>query len=279
MLVSCGEKPAVQNSGTLTVTDDLGREIHLKAHPKKVMALAPSMTEYLALICPKEQLVARTQNCDYPKWVEGLQEVVNYPSLNLELLLQLKPDLILTQKGITPESDLNKLNEFGIPVYVFKNDSLDKIINCAERIGSITGNYNRGKEVSDSLTIVRNELAKGEDEDSVSVIGIMSNQTMVAYGKGSLVDQMMNEAGLVNGIDSSFISAYPQINEEYLLRRNPDVLFVTTVISWEEFFVTHPNLKELDAFKSDKLYQIEGNLISRQGPRALMGLRDLKKLR
>ena len=273
----CQESKRVQSQGRLTVTDDLGRVLHLVAHPKKVMALAPSMTEYLALICKKEQVIGRTQNCDFPIWVNDLPEVVNYPHLDFELLLKIKPDLIITHKGITPEIDLLKLEEFGIPTYVFLIDSLDKIITSAERIGTITGNYPRGKFVKDSLEQIKLEILSTQ-ASSRTAIGLMSTEPMFAFGKGSLVDELMFKTGVINAIDSSFVGAYPQLDEEYLLRKNPDVLFVTSSISWEDFFMKHPNLKAMDAYKNNKLYQIQANYLSRQGPRSMFGLQELKNI-
>jgi len=154
-------------------------------------------------------------------------------------------------------------------------DSLDKIITSAERIGTITGNYPRGKFVKDSLEQIKLEILSTQ-ASSITAIGLMSTEPLFAFGKGSLVDEMMFKAGLINAIDSSFVGAYPQLDEEYLLRKNPDALFVTFSISWEYFFIKHPNLKVLNAYKNKKLYQIEGNYISRQGPRSMYGLQALK---
>lgn len=278
-LLGCSSNDSTvrHNQGRLTVIDDLGRELKLDAHPIRVMALAPSMTEYLALICPKEQIVGRTQNCDFPTWVKDLQEVVNYPNLDFEQILKLKPDLILTHKGMTPESDILKLAEFGIPTYVFLIDSLVKICKSAERIGIITGNYKRGKFVKDSLEQVKIQILE-EVNVGESIIGLMNVQPLFAFGKGSLVDEMIQKVGLSNAIDSSFISFYPQLDEEYLIRKNPTGLFVTSSISWDTFFLEHPNLKILDAYKYKKIYKINGNYISREGPRIMYGLRELCRI-
>jgi len=274
---SCQEKEQTDHRKYLSVTDDVGRAVDLPLHPQKVMALAPSMTEYLALICKKEQLVGRTQNCDFPTWVKGLPEVINYPHLDLELILKLRPDLIVTQKGMTPESDILKLAEFGIPTYVFCVDSLDKVNKSAGRIGEITNNKLRGNFVEDSLRNSKNDIVS-EGNVNHTAIGLTSISPFFAFGKGSLVDEMMREVGMINLIDSSFISAYPQIDEEYLLRKNPDIIFVTSTITKEEFFEKYPNLKKLNVYENNAFYRVESNYISRQGPRALMGLSELQKM-
>ncbi len=279
VLFSCKypQQETIKSPTKITVTDALGRKVTIKVNPKKVMALAPSMTEYLAMICPKKQLVARTQNGDYPQWVKGLPEIVNYPNLDTEGILRLKPDLVITQKGMTPATDLDKLTEFGIPIYVFLIDSLHEVVITAERIGELTGNKQRGVFVKDSLTKVERRILNQKTQP-MTALAITSTSPLFAFGKGSLVDEMMTKAGLENLIDSTFLSAYPQLDEEYILRKNPNVLLVPSTILWDNFFAKHPNLKELDAFKNNRLFRIESNHLSRQGPRIFYGLQEMKKI-
>lgn len=279
-LVSCDSHSPKTNDEPqqISVVDDLGRALILDAHPKKVMALAPSITEYLALICEKQQLLARTQNCDFPVWVNKLPEVVNYPHLDLELILKLKPDLIITHKGITPETDLVKLAEFGIPTYVFLIDSVAKISKTAKQIGYITGNKQRGIEVCDSLEQVKNNLMI-DRQAKLTVISLVSTQPMFAFGRGSLVDEMMTYTQIDNLIDSSFVNAYPQLDEEYILRKDPNILLIPASASKEDFFIQHPNLRALSAYKKQQLYQLDKDHISRQGPRIFYGLQALNNIR
>jgi iron complex transport system substrate-binding protein len=83
----------------ITVTDDLGRNLKIPRYPKRVMALAPSTTEMLFAVCDESQIIARTQNCDYPAQVKKKPVVNNYP-MDYETLVKLKPDLVFTVYGI-----------------------------------------------------------------------------------------------------------------------------------------------------------------------------------
>lgn len=58
-------KPATPGA-TVQVHDDLGRPLTLPAHPRRVLALAPSLTEILYAVADTATIIARTQADDYP---------------------------------------------------------------------------------------------------------------------------------------------------------------------------------------------------------------------
>ena len=90
---------------------------------------------------------------------------------------------------------------------------------------------------------------------------------------------MMNYSKIDNLIDTSFIGAYPELDEEYILRKDPMVLLIPESVLIVDFFNLHSNLKALSAYKKHKIYQLDKNHISRQGPRIFYGLHELNALK
>src|SRR6478735_5677075 len=116
--VSC--QSSVQNEADKKEwTDDLGRKVLVNAEVKRVVSLTPSVTELIGLICRQDQLVGRTEHCNYPQWVSSVQTLTVYP-LNIEALLKLNPDLVLVKDGFISTAHLEKLQSLNIPVYVQK---------------------------------------------------------------------------------------------------------------------------------------------------------------
>src|SRR6478736_7606723 len=104
------------SSKNVKITDDLGRKLEVPAQPKRILALSAGMTEMLFAVVPEANIVGRTQACNYPK--EALKKTVvsSFP-LDLEGLLQLKPDLIFTEAGMTSLEAAEQIQRLGIPVY------------------------------------------------------------------------------------------------------------------------------------------------------------------
>ncbi|MDB4835239.1 helical backbone metal receptor [Cyclobacteriaceae bacterium] len=268
------EQKATSN-GSLNAIDDLGRKVSCPSNVQRVMALSPSLTEYLALICP-DKIVARTQNCDFPVWVKDLPAVSNYPELDVEALVRLRVDLIVSQKGITNSEQIKQIEELGIPVYIFNNDSISKMIHANERLGTLVGDYNRGKEVADSLQ-KQLDCKKDTSLAQVKVLGITSLDPIFIYGRSSLFGQMVDTLG-ATCFGESLSGSYPQVDEEYLIRKAPSLIVAPAGFDYEAFFDVHTNLKNLEAYQQNRLYMINGDYISRQGPRALLGLQELKRI-
>jgi ABC-type Fe3+-hydroxamate transport system substrate-binding protein len=99
----------------VTVHDDLGRVFTLPAHPRRVLALAPSMSEMLFAVADTATIVARVPQHNYPAAVYRKPVVNNYP-LNLEKLVLLKPDIFFTLEGISrPSTMRNGSRSWGFP--------------------------------------------------------------------------------------------------------------------------------------------------------------------
>ena len=92
-IVSCQQKPEKQEQG-ITITDDLGRELHLPKKPVRVFGFTSAMAEMLFAIVDTANIVARTPDSDYPATVYTKPLVSNYP-VDLEQVLALKPGLEL----------------------------------------------------------------------------------------------------------------------------------------------------------------------------------------
>jgi len=108
---SCSSSSNNENQSVSNVIiDDLGREIELNDVPKRVISLAPSITEIIYFIDTEEKLVARTQACDYPEEVKKLPIVSTYP-LDIESIVKLKPDLVFSVDGIVNADQIKKLEE------------------------------------------------------------------------------------------------------------------------------------------------------------------------
>lgn len=275
LLVSCDSAP--KQEGLKEVKDDLGRKIYVKEHPSRVMALSSSLTEMLYVVCPDSQIIARTQNCNYPPQVLSKPVVNNYP-IDYEKILLLKPDIIFAKEGIISLEEAARIEALGIPFYFQRYDHLKDIYEGLEEIGEVLGRKEQGTQAADSIRrSVEALTASVQHLGKPSVLFVISLDKIYVFGKDSYVSDVIAAAGGKNAMDKVFNNPFPQITSEYIMKLNPDVIVGPRGIN-ETFATMYPELKHVAAVKSGRVYPFSGDLISRPGPRIGLAVEQLIRL-
>ena len=109
--------PLGSQSAARTVKDQLGREVSLPDDPKRIVSLAPSITEMIYALGRDNHLKGATQFSDFPKEAKKLPKVGSYVRLDLEKIVALRPDLCLATKDGNPGEVAKRLESLKIPVY------------------------------------------------------------------------------------------------------------------------------------------------------------------
>ncbi|QHT68731.1 ABC transporter substrate-binding protein [Rhodocytophaga rosea] len=270
-----GEK---EPSETIVLIDDLKREVVLSRKPQKVMALAPSMTEMLFFVCDTSQIVAVTQNCNYPEAVKTKPIVNNYP-MDFEGLLKVKPDLVFTIEGMTPQSDAERMKQMGIPVYYQKYATVDDVLDGLADIAKIMDREELSRSKIDSLRNLKNTvIAQTQFLPKPSVLAITWQDPIYAYGKNTILTNKLQLAGAINAIDTVFDNPYPALSREYILKINPDIILGGTFNEMDSsFFKLYPELKKIKAYQNKRIYKVTDDLNSRPSPRVIEAVIELKK--
>jgi iron complex transport system substrate-binding protein len=263
---------------TIVLTDDLKREVILSRQPERVVSLAPSITEMLFFICDTSQIVAVTQNCNYPAAVKTKPIVNNYP-MDFEALLKVKPDLVFTKEGITPMADAERMKQMGIPVYYQAYETVEDIMDGLMDIAKIMGREEISRSKIDSLRNIKNNiLQQTQFLSKPTVLAITWQDPIYAYGKNTILTDKLRLAGAVNAIDTVFDNPYPALSREYILKINPDIMLGGTFNEMDSsFFKLYPELKKTKAYQNKRIYKVTDDLNSRPSPRVIEAVIELKK--
>lgn len=279
LLSGCGnDKTKNAAAEIITLEDDLGRKIELNGQPKRVFALASSMTEMLYAILDTSTIIARNPTDDYPSGVYAKPVVSNYP-VDYEQILLLKPDLVFTIEGITPLDVAERLKELGVPVYYQKYRTVEDIFTGIEDIGSIMGREKQASYLTDSL---RKEVASiaqkyKKVQQPQQVLAITWPDPIYVYGQNTIFTDKLRILGAENAVKEVFEQPYPALTREYILKLNPDVLLGGTKEKLEsKFFSLYPELRKIKAYQNNRIYDPTDNLQSRPGPRVVESLRELE---
>lgn len=281
-LTGCG--PASIASGEKTLTDDLGRSVVLNGTPQRIISMAPSVTEILYAVGASGQVVGRDQFSDYPAEAANVMDIGStYEALNTELIVSLKPDLILAAEINTPEQ-VQALENLGLTVYYLKNPvTIEEMYEDMGFLAQLTGHES---EATAAIEALKKRVAAVDEK-----IMPLSSRFSVFYevdgtdpakpftaGKGTFITLLIERAGGHN--IASDVDGYPQLSLEQVVAADPafiilgDAKFGTT----PESIAQRPGWANLSAVKNGKVFPFDDDLVSRPGPRMVDGLEELAKL-
>ncbi|WP_400194102.1 helical backbone metal receptor [Hymenobacter sp. B81] len=280
-LLACSgpaDPPANPPATRQTVRDDLGRSVTLPTRPRRIMALAASMTEMLYAVADTATIVGRTQVCDFPAAARRKPVVSSYP-LDFETLLALRPDVVFTVEGITSPADAARLQQLGIPVYYQTYRTVPDIFRGLRDLGRLLGRPRQAQQLTDSLQAELGQLTAAPVARPPRVLAITWLDPIYAYGHNTLFTDKIRLAGGQNALQQTFPQPYPALTREYILQLNPAVLIGGSFGKLDStFFRMYPELKRIEAYRTRRVFAITGDLMERPGPRVLESVRELQRL-
>jgi len=271
-------KPATPPA-TVQVHDDLGRPLTLPAHPRRILSLAPSLTEMLYAVADTATIIARTQADDYPAAVLRKPVVNSYP-LDMERLVALRPDVVFTVEGLTPPDAAARLGELGIPVYYQKYRRVADVLRGLRDLGRLLGRSAQARRLTDSLQAQLSQLvASPTPPRGYKVLALASADPIYAYGQNTLFTDEIRLAGGQNAVRDTFPQPFPALTREYILKLNPDVVLGGRFGKLDStFFKNYPELRRTRAYKARRVFATTPNLLQRPSPRVVEAVRELRSL-
>jgi len=279
LLFSCqGNNIRKKQEDVIIVKDDLDRDVKIKKDAKRFLPFAPSVTEIMYLFCDSSEIVGRTQNCNYPPVALTKPIVNNYPP-DLEKILLLKPDLLITKDGMLSIEQASAIEKMGIPVYFQTYDSVSSIFKGIKTLSSLTNHADKGIRVADSLEDILKKEHVNVSGNPPKVLMLISKDSYFCFGKNTYASDILRQCGAVNAVDSIFENPYPILSAEYILKTNPDLILGGPEVGLDkDFFELHPELKRTKAFKIKQYYSINEDYLSRPGPRVVEAVRAIRAL-
>jgi iron complex transport system substrate-binding protein len=269
----------------LTFTDDLGRQLTFKQLPQRIVSLAASNTEILFAIGAGEQVVGRDEFSNYPEETKNVTNIGSaYQTLNTELIVSLKPDLVLAAEINTPEQ-VKQLEDLGITVYYLNNPhTLEELYSNLDTVAQLTGHEAEAAALIESLkqrvAAVDEKVAPLNSRPSV-FYELDSTDPAKPYtaGKDSFVTLLIERAGGHN--IAADLQGYPQMSLEQIVAADPNFIILGDATFGgvtPEMVAARPGWENLSAVKNGKVVPFDDNLVSRPGPRLVDGLEQLAKL-
>ncbi len=266
--------PAV--SGTMQ--DQLGRAVKMPEATRRIISLAPSNTEILFALGLEDRISAVTDYCDYPPEAKSKPSVGGFSNPNLEEIIALQPDLILAT-SMHEQTIIPQLERRGLVVFALNPGALDEVCEAVTMVGELTErkNYARDivKDIQNRASEVQSKVAEIKQQELPEVFYAVWHDPLMAAGKCTFQNELIATAGGVN--IASGLDGYADISLEYLINADPEVIIVNTshgsnVNETLIFLQSEPRMNASSARLHNRIYEIDGNISSRPGPRLMEGL-------
>ena len=276
-LTACGapsqDIPAAsEESGGVTFTDDLGREVTVD-HPRRVAALIGSFADIWCLAGGKDQLVAAA-NDTWTQFDLGLSDsVANLGSItepNLELLATAEPDLVIASSNTGAQVELkDTLEQMGFNTAYFKVASLDEYLHMLDICTQITGceeNYQQyGTAILEQVETARKRV--DGSTPTALYVRASGSSCKVKNSQDSVLGEMLADLGCVNIADVAD-SLLEELSMEVILQQDPDHIFVVIQGSdptkaealLDKTLLSNPAWDTLTAVKEGRFHVMDPNL-------------------
>lgn len=195
------------------------------AAPKRIVSLAPVLTETLFALGAGEAVVGVTRYCDRPAAATHLPKVGGYVDPQLEALLALEPDLVVAMPSLGQRQALDRLRAQGVPVWVAFGDRIAEVRDLVTALGALLHKEREAAEVlsrlDEGLRAVKETASKSSTRLRAAVV--FQVEPLVVAGPGTFPDEALAIAGALPAAPRSG-PAWPTWSLESLLAVAPDVL-------------------------------------------------------
>jgi len=253
-----------------------GHQVFPPTPPRRLISLAPSITEILYFLEASDRVVGVTSFCNYPPEVKDKPRIGTYWEFNLEAILALKPDLVLAMAHQGEgEDSLAALRHWRIPFYLGRADTLPELFALIFDLARLVGQEDVARRKVPLLEArARRVETKVRGLNRPRVLLEIDQEPLITVGRPSIQGDLIQRAGGAN-IAGSLDQRYPVFNLEEVLKAQPEVILFTGMASsaalpgrmsfWRKWTM-------LPAIREHRLLWVEPDLVDRPGPRLVDGL-------
>ena len=256
----------------IRLVDDNGDELVLAQPAQRIISLAPNITEVLFHIGAGAQIVGADEYSNYPEAAKQIQRVNNHAAANYELILSLKPDLVIAWQSGNGDKIIDPLRKLGFPVFVVETREIDQIPALFHRFGQLSGHEITAQQRIDEFTQRLHSLRNAQaDKSVVRTFYQIWHEPLITLNGQHMVSDVIRLCGGVN-VFADAIPLVPYINTESLVAADPEVIIAggseqdqpDWLSRWQQW-------AGISAVQNQHIYLIPADLMQRHSIRILDG--------
>ncbi|SOZ35825.1 Iron complex transport system substrate-binding protein [Cupriavidus neocaledonicus] len=273
---------ALPATATVSVIDDAGQTVTLAQPARRVVSLAPHVTEMLFAAGAGDRIVGTVNYSDYPPQARAIARVGDNKALDLERIAALRPDLIVVWRHGNAQKQADRLRALGIPLFYSEPRRLAAIPDNIEKLGTLLGTDATARRAADGFrqqveTLRQTYAAR----PPVTVFYQVWQQPLMTLNGQHLVSDMLALCGGRN-LFAAEAPLVPTVSVEAVIAGNPEAM-VTAGMGATRSDQPLPDFemwrrwKQVTAVARNNLFVIDGDLLNRAGPRVVQGAAQLCK--
>lgn len=271
-LALCAIALAATARAEIVVTDDAGATLRLKAPARRIVSLAPHVTETLFAAGAGPYLVGAVDYSDYPEAARKIPRVGGYAKLDLEVVAALKPDLAVGWASGNAPAHIEKLRALGIPVYLAQPERIDDVAANLERYGELAGTQATARAAADAFRTRLAELrTQYGTRPAVRTFYQIWKQPLMTVGGGQVISHVIQLCGGTN-VFADLKPLAPKVTVEAVIAADPEVIVASGMgEARPEWLDDWRQWTGMTAVRRDNLYFIPPDLLQRHTPRLVDG--------
>lgn len=238
----------------ISLSDQLNRKIELDSPAKRIVSLVPSQTELLHYFGLEQEVVGITKFCIHPDdWFQSKTRVGGTKNLKLDVIDELKPDLIIANKEENTQSDIEQLAS-KYPVYISDVNTIPDAYQMIRDLGILAGKEQSAVDLIDDIQ---------EDQMAIkpmsgTVLYFIWREPYMVCGTSNYINSVIEKLGLKNLIEEP---RYVEISKEQIKALDPDYIFLSS----EPFPFKEEHVQELRSITSAEIKLVDGEIFSWYG--------------
>ncbi len=246
----------------------------------RIVSMAPNLTEILYALGLDKEIVAVSTDSNYPLKAKQLPKVGTFWQPDLEAILTSHPTLVVAMGFDQQKALANRLQKIGCKALSLNIESFPELYHGIEILGQATLHQTDANNLILQIQSTQKRLCERfAGRTSPKVLWVIQREPLRVAGVDTFINDMITTCGGVNAIAKT-PHQYPPIGQETLLASSPDIIIEPsdTPADYErltrtaaEFYGRYPSLP---AVQNKRIYVLDGDLVSRLGPRIEQGMKE-----
>jgi len=252
-----------------------------KAAARRIVSLAPSITETLFAIGAQAEVIGVCTFCDFPREVEKIDRVGSYSAPNVETIIAKHPDVVIGVPPNNPEA-IATLQQLGLRVVIVEVDTIEQIRAAIRTIAHEAGRVTQGEallvEMDKRMAAIRARLEGAPERRVLMVVG---QDPLIAVGSGIFLNELITQAHGIN-IAADANQPWTRFSLEVVVAKQPEVIIDGSMGSEEtdkdSYLGVWKNFPTLPAVRDRHVYGTHSYTVLRPGPRLPDGFEEIARL-
>jgi len=268
-----------QAGSPIRVSDDAGHTIVLESPARRIVSLAPNLTELLFAAGAGDAIVGASDFSDYPVAARDIPRVGGGGGLDIEAIVALQPDLVVAWESGNPNGQLERLQSLGMTLFLSEPRQVLDVPGTLVRLGQLAGREQVAQAAAHAFEARYRELQQRySGRPSVAVFYQVWRQPLMTVNGEHLISDVIRLCGGRNVFSDLPVLA-PQIDIEAVLAADPEVVIVGTGGTSETAELQDwSRWPMLAAVAQGHLYGVQRELLVRHSPRILDGAEQVCRI-